>query len=391
MKGPKIVEAADITPWTAELKTHVVLDLLQGTATVPDVCRQNDLTPAEVGEWLVEAQRSLASTFRDGFGQGRESSAARPAPYYSVVIPIYNEAENLPVLYRRLSDVLIAQNRPYELVFVDDGSSDASIATIREYARRDACFKCLVLARNFGHQKALTCGIQHAAGEVIAIMDGDLQDPPEVLPQFFAKLAEGYDVVYAIRRKRKEGHLKRLAYFLFYLVMKLTSYIDIPLDSGDFCVMSRRVVDVMKTMPERDRFVRGVRSWIGFRQTGLEYERDARLAGISKYTFSKLVKLGVDGIFSFSYLPLRLAVYAGLFVSSMSIVLAIYYLANQIFGSYAPQGFTTLAVLILLLAGTQLITMGIMGEYIGRIHTEVKRRPHYTVAEWIGCEPTQRD
>jgi dolichol-phosphate mannosyltransferase len=388
MNEPKMAEAADIVPRTAELKAHVVLGLLQGTTTIPEVCRQNNLTPAEIGEWLMEAQRDLliALTARPG-----AQAALRDAPYYSEVIPIYNEAENLPALYRRLSNVLIAQDRPYEMVFVDDGSSDASIATLREYAAKDARLKCIVLARNFGHQKAITCGVQHASGEIVAIMDGDLQDSPEVLPQFFAKLAEGNDVVYAIRRKRKEGLLKRLAYWLFYRIMKLTSYIDIPLDSGDFCVMSRRVVDVMKTMPERDRFVRGVRSWVGFRQTGLECERDARLAGTSKYTFSKLVKLGVDGIFSFSYLPLRLVVYAGLFVSSLSIVLAIYYLANQLFGSDAPQGFTTLAVLILLLAGTQLITMGIMGEYIGRIHTEVKQRPHYTVAERIGFEPTARD
>jgi dolichol-phosphate mannosyltransferase len=250
-------------------------------------------------------------------------------------------------------------------------------------ARADHHVVVVHFARNFGHQIAISAGLEHSRGQTVVVMDGDLQDPPEVLPDLLARLREGYEVVYAIREKRKENILLRAAYALFYRLMKRFASIDVPLDAGDFCIMERRVVDLLSSMPERNRFVRGIRSWIGFRQVGLPYERSARYAGRAKYTLKRLVLLALDGLISFSHVPLRFITVLGLSVSALSVVLAIFYTAKKLFFQMDPPGFTTLVVAILLLSGLQLVTLGVIGEYVGRIADEVKGRPLYVVRSII--------
>jgi polyisoprenyl-phosphate glycosyltransferase len=298
-------------------------------------------------------------------------------PDLSVIIPIYNELENLPILYARLSQVLQETGLEYEIVFVDDGSRDSGIELLQQLATKDSRLVCVELARNFGHQVAISAGLEYSRGQAVIIMDGDLQDPPEVLPQFIAKWREGYEVVYAIREKRKEAWWKRLAYAAFYRLLQRVANIEIPLDAGDFCLMDRRVVNALVNMPERTRFMRGIRSWLGFKQIGLAYERHARCAGQPKYTFGQLVRLAVDGLISFSFMPLRVITLLGSGVSLFSIMLAVFYAVKKLTYGLNPPGFATLIVAIFFLAGIQLITMGVIGEYVGRIFEEVKRRPLY--------------
>jgi glycosyltransferase involved in cell wall biosynthesis len=305
---------------------------------------------------------------------------------YSIIIPIYNEQETVPELLRRLTAVLNGLDRPAEVLFIDDGSGDASFSLLADAHRSDPRFKVIRLSRNFGHQVAISAGIDYAAGEAIMIMDGDLQDPPELLPEFLAKWKEGHDVVFAVRRKRKEGLLKKLAYFTFYRLLQRVAAIDIPLDSGDFSLIDRRVADVLRSMPERRRFVRGIRSWAGFKQVGVEYERDRRFAGEAKYTPSKLSRLALDGIFSFSFAPLRLASYTGFTISVISFALALFYLLQKIFVGIDTKGWASTIVIILFLGGVQLLTIGIIGEYIGRVYDEVKQRPLYVVSDRLGFE-----
>jgi len=300
-----------------------------------------------------------------------------PCPVISVIIPVYNEQENLPVLYERLTTVLQKEVQSYEVVFVDDGSRDNSLNLMYALAAKDPALTIVELARNFGHQVAISAGLDHARGEAVVIMDAALQDPPEGLPRFIAKWREGHDVVYAIRTQRKEGLFKRAAYALFYRLLQRIAAIQIPLDAGDFCIMDRRVVDLLVQMPERNRFVRGIRSWIGLDQVGLAYERDARLAGQPKFTFNRLVYLALDGLVSFSYLPLRMISIMGLVVSLVSIVMAIGYTIQKLTTGLYPPGFATTIVAIFFLAGIQLITIGVIGEYVGRIFEEVKHRPLY--------------
>ncbi|RRR73278.1 MAG: glycosyltransferase [Candidatus Viridilinea halotolerans] len=304
----------------------------------------------------------------------------------SVVVPAYNEEQNLPLLYERLVAALDVLDLSYELIFVNDGSSDRTLDLLRELAQRDPRVLAVDLARNFGHQVAVSAGLDQSRGRGVVVMDADLQDPPEVLPAFIAKWREGYEVVYAIREQRKEGPLKRMAYHSFYRLLKRVSQIDIPLDAGDFCVMDRRVVELLNAMPERNRFVRGIRSWVGFRQTGLAYERHARHAGKPKYTLSKLIYLALDGLVSFSFLPLRLISLTGVAVSFLSILIAIAYTIQKLTIGLSPPGFATLVVSIFFLAGIQLITIGVIGEYVGRIFEEVKRRPLYVVRKVWGRE-----
>ncbi len=315
-----------------------------------------------------------------------EIAADTPRPEVSVVLPVYNEGDNLLQLHRRLTDVLQAQSILYEVIFVDDGSTDGSTPLLHQLAASDPHVRLIRLARNFGHQTAISAGIDFASGQAVIVMDADLQDPPEVLPQFIDKWREGYEVVYAVRRKRKEHPLKRMAYAGFYRLLKPLARVDIPLDSGDFCIMDRRVTDLLRAMPERNRFLRGIRSWVGYRQIGLEYERDARYAGEAKYTMSKLLKLALDGLVSFSYLPLRLASLLGFAVSLSAFALGARTVYMKLRYPDFIAGFTTIVVGITLLGGIQLITLGIMGEYIGRIFDEVKQRPLYTVREVIGFE-----
>jgi dolichol-phosphate mannosyltransferase len=311
----------------------------------------------------------------------------------SLVIPCYNEQDVLPLLFERVN-AAAKWNAEYEVILVDDGSRDSTWEVITACHRRDPRWKGVRLARNFGHQIALWTGLQQATGTVIAVLDADLQDPPEILPQFFAKWEEGYDVIYAVRAERKEGPLKRLAYYLYYRVLAFLAEIDIPLDSGDFCVLDRQVLQAILASREQVPFIRGLRAWVGFRQTALAYERDKRAAGAVKYTFRKLVQLGLNGIFSFSSRPLRLATYLGFIVSITAFVGAVITLFQRIFaqelepiGLGPVKGFATTVIAILFLGGVQLLCLGILGEYIGRIYENVKGRPLAVLRDSVGLVP----
>ncbi|HVT38518.1 MAG TPA: glycosyltransferase family 2 protein [Gemmatimonadaceae bacterium] len=314
------------------------------------------------------------------------ATTARAAdPVLSLVIPVFNEEETLNELERRIRSALEPLEAPYEVILVNDGSQDRSAEILRTLAAGDARIKFVNFSRNFGHQAAMYAGLRRAAGQAVVFMDGDLQDPPEVIPRLLQTWREGFEVVHAVRTKRKEGILKRAAYRVYYRLLHRISYIDFTVDSGDFSLMDRRVVDLLASMPERNKFLRGLRTWVGFRQTQLVYERDARFAGVPKYTFAKLLKLALDGMISYSYVPLRLSYVFGLIVAAASFVLGAVYFFQRILSSQPiPQGFTTLAILILFLGGIQLLGMGLLGEYIGRIYDEVKRRPQYVESEVVG-------
>jgi polyisoprenyl-phosphate glycosyltransferase len=322
---------------------------------------------------------------------GDHSSQSSPSlselrPELSVVLPVFNEEKNLAPTYERLKAVLQEQGNSYELIFVDDGSNDRSLKILLDFAAQDRNVKIIQLARNFGHQIAVTAGLDYARGDGVIIMDTDLQDPPEVLPQFIAKWREGSDVVFAIREERKENLAKRMAYATFYRLLRKIARIDIPLNAGDFCIMDRKVVNLLRAMPERNRFVRGLRSWVGLRQVGLPYKRQARHSGRPKYSISHLTLLALDGFISFSQMPLRLASLLGFSISFLSFFLALFYIIQRLVTGITSQssGFSTLIVAILFLAGIQLVTIGVMGEYIGRIFDEVKQRPLYIVRLVIG-------
>ena len=304
---------------------------------------------------------------------------------YSIIIPVYNEAENIEALYARLSTVMKKMGKPYELLFVNDGSQDTTGNILHSLHSKDTQVKVINFSRNFGHQMAVTAGLTYCAGEYIAVIDADLQDPPEILPQFFAKLESGNDVVYAVRTHRKEGIVKKSAYFLFYRILRKAANISIPLDSGDFCVMRKRVVDAINTMPERNRFIRGLRSFVGFTQVGLEYERDKRVSGKSKYTFRKLMRLAFDGIVSFSYVPLQILTVVGFLFFILSIAGSLATVYFKLFTSvYIPRGFPTTIITIMFIGGVNMLALGIIGEYIGRIYDEVKRRHPYIIESSMG-------
>lgn len=306
--------------------------------------------------------------------------------YISVVIPIYNEKENLPLLTERLVRVL-SQYKKFEIIYVDDGSRDISCQLILEQAKQHKQIKLVKLSRNFGHQEAISAGIEYSEGDAVIVMDGDLQDPPEVLPMFIDKWQEGFEVVYAIREKRKENIFKRFAYYCFYRLLRYLSTVEIPLDSGDFSLMDRKVVDLLNRIPEKNRFVRGIRSWLGFRQTGLAYERQARHAGTPKYTFTKLFLLAYNGLTSFSTGPVKMASHLGLFFTGLSFVGMMWVLYHKlILKTEIAQGWASTIFVILFMSGIQLIIMGIQGEYIARIFIEVKNRPNFIVGETFGVE-----
>ena len=303
----------------------------------------------------------------------------------SLAIPVYNEREVLPTLVARVGAVLDKiPGGPHEIVMVDDGSSDGTADLLEQEAAKDSRIVAVLLSRNFGHQTAITAAMDQVNGDVIVIMDGDLQDPPEVIPQLLAKHAEGYDVVYAQRGERQEGWYLRVCYWLFYRLVAMLSNIRLPLDSGDFALLSRRVVDAMREAPERQRYLRGLRSWVGFKQIGIVVDRAGRHAGKSKYTPLKLLKLASDGIFAFSIVPLRAALVLGLLAIVASLVYAVYaILARLVFETNTPPGFASLIVVIVFLAGVQLMLLGVVGEYVGRIYEEVKARPHYILRKVI--------
>jgi len=314
----------------------------------------------------------------------------------SLIIPAFNEEDNLPTLHKRITAASALWQMPFEVILIDDGSSDNTLPMLRELHQQDPRFKYLSFSRNFGHQTAISAGLRYAAGDVVAILDADLQDPPEELPRFLDKWREGYQVIYGVRRKRKENVVKRSAYFLFYRLMAWMSSIEIPLDAGDFCVMDRVIVEHLNRFPERNRFVRGLRSWIGYRQIGIPYERHSRFAGEVKYTLHKLIRLALDGIINFSYRPLQVVGAFGFLVAIFSFLSIVFFLLHRvldfkIFG-YSPQdvpGFTSMILAVLFIGGVQLFTLGIMGEYIGRIFDEIKQRPHYIIQEQTCATATQ--
>jgi dolichol-phosphate mannosyltransferase len=306
--------------------------------------------------------------------------AAGTTPEVSVVVPLYNEQENLPELHRRLTASLTELGVTYQLLFVNDGSRDRTAALLDDLAQADGRLTVIHLSRNFGHQAAITAGIDHAAGRAVMLMDGDLQDPPEVLGQFLAAWRQGGDVVYAIRTKRKEGLLMRAAYALFYRLLRGISDLDIPLDSGDFCLMDQKVVTALRRLPERQRFVRGLRTFVGFRQVGVAYERAARHAGQPKYTLRRLVRLAIDGLVGFSGFPLTLVTYCGLFSFGLALILTVWVLVDAWYRHTAPQGWASTLVIMLFLGAVQLLSLGIVAEYIRRIFLEAMQRPTYIVA-----------
>jgi polyisoprenyl-phosphate glycosyltransferase len=312
----------------------------------------------------------------------------RGEPLLSVVIPIYNEQATLAELYRRLTHVLSENlaELAYEIVFVNDGSTDGSIQILSELYADDPTVKVVNLSRNFGHQAALTAGLDYANGDAVVCMDGDVQDPPEIIPTLVERWRNGNDVVYAVRKLRKEGLIKRGCYAAFYRLLRRLSMVSIPLNAGDFALMDRRVVDCLKALPERSRFIRGLRTWVGFRQAAVEYEREKRFAGVPKYTWSKLVHLAVNGLLSFSALPLRMATAVGFMISFFSLLGIIVALYLRLFTDLAIPGWTTTVIPILVLGGIQLLSIGILGEYIAQIFDEVKQRPLYLVDRILDSE-----
>lgn len=300
----------------------------------------------------------------------------------SVVVPLYNERENLATLHQRLTAVLGAMGYDYELVFVDDGSHDGTDEWIERLRASDPHVGLVRLSRNFGHQAAVSAGIDHARGDAVIVMDGDLQDPPEVLPSFVRLWRDdGYEVVYAVRRRRKESVLKRAGYFAFYRLLRAISDLEIPLDSGDFCLMDRKVVDALVALPERMRFVRGLRTFVGFRQIGLEYDREARAAGRPKYSFRALCGLAIDGLISFSSYPLHIVTYMGLLTAAAALAMSVWVFADAFASGESPRGWASLIVVVLFLGSVQMVSLGIIGEYIRRIFLESKGRPTYIVRE----------
>ena len=301
---------------------------------------------------------------------------------YSIVVPIYNEKENIPELYRRVSDVMNSTRKRWELVLVDDGSTDGSTDMIRELAKQDKHVRPVIFARNFGHQIAITAGWDYARGDAVVIIDADLQDPPELILEMAEKWQEGYEVVYAIRAEREgESWFKLWTASLFYRIIYRITDVEIPLDTGDFRLMDRKVVDVLKSMRERHRFPRGMSAWVGFKQIGVEYKRAARVAGETKYPFKKMFRLALNAITGFSYFPLQVATYIGFISAGIAAIAIPVVIYMRVTGSQAFFGQATTLIAVLFLGGVQLISLGILGEYIGRLYDEAKGRPLYIVRD----------
>ncbi|MFT5206787.1 MAG: glycosyltransferase involved in cell wall biosynthesis [Candidatus Omnitrophota bacterium] len=300
---------------------------------------------------------------------------------FSIVIPLYNESKIFEDLKTRVVKACESTQRVYEVIFVDDGSSDNSLDLIRTAAKQNPSIKYLSFSRNFGHQVAVSAGIQEASQDAVIVMDGDLQDPPELIGALLKKWEEGFDVIYAVRKRRKENALLKFCYFTFYRILQMISEIHIPLDAGDFCLMDRKVVNVLKSMPERNRYVRGIRAWAGFRQVALPYDRDARAGGETKYSFAKLLSLATSGITSFSQFPLRLCGYLGYSIALVSSLGFAYGLISKVFFDQTPQGWASTTMAIFFIGGVQLVMLSVVGSYVGRIYTEVQGRPLYVVQE----------
>lgn len=301
---------------------------------------------------------------------------------YSIIAPIYNEMDNLPELYRRVKNVMDSTRESWELILVDDGSTDGSTNRIRELAMQDAVVRPVIFARNFGHQIAVTAGLDYSRGQAAVIIDADLQDPPEVILELAKKWKEGYEVVYAVRAEREgESWFKLFTASLFYRLIYRITDVKIPLDTGDFRLIDRKVMDVMNNMREKHRFLRGMGAWVGFNQVGVEYKREARFSGVTKYPFNKMLKLALNAITGFSYFPLQVATYFGFISAGIAILAIPFVVFERLTGSQAFYGQATTLIAVLFFGGVQLISLGILGEYIGRIYDEVKGRPLYIVRE----------
>nr|WP_198648582.1 glycosyltransferase family 2 protein [Cyanothece sp. BG0011] len=303
----------------------------------------------------------------------------------SVVVPCYNEQEVIQATHQRLVGVLDEITPQWEIIYIDDGSQDQTAQHLRTLQQKEERVKVILLSRNFGHQMAVTAGLDHVSGDVVVLIDADLQDPPEVIKDMIDYWYQGYDVAYGVRTDRQgETWFKLWSAKAFYRIINGLSDVAIPLDTGDFRLMDRRVVEALKTMPERDRFLRGMVSWVGFRQIGVPYQRSQRLAGVSKYPLWKMVRFAADGILSFSLIPLRMAIWVGLFTFVLSIIGILYALVLRLFTSIWVPGWTLLFISTLFIGGIQLVFLGVIGEYIGRIYRENKERPLYLVRERLG-------
>lgn len=324
------------------------------------------------------------------------AQAADELPVISVVAPVYNEAPTLPLFCERVIGALEPLGEPFEIVLINDGSRDGSLDVMIELHERDSRIKVVNFSRNFGHQLAITAGIDYARGAAVAVIDSDLQDPPEVIPQLFAKWREGYGIVFAQRAEREgETWFKKATASFFYRLIRRITNVNIPVDTGDFRLMDRKVVETLKRMREHHRFMRGLSVWVGFKQTGVEYRRAPRYAGETKYPLSKMIRFALDGITSFSYLPLQLATYFGFAIAAISLVALVAVIILRLWsgggianagGAFYGQASTLVSVLFL--GGIQLIFLGIIGEYLGRIYDEVKQRPLYIVSDVLGLDET---
>lgn len=302
----------------------------------------------------------------------------------SIIVPLYNEEAVFDKLIQRLSDVINNTDFSCEVILVNDGSTDGTSKLIQEICIKDARFTGILLSRNHGHQLAVSAGLANVRGiKGAMIIDGDLQDPPELVNEFYGLLVNGYDVIFAIRKNRKENFLKKLAYSAYYRLQKKISNFNIPIDSGDFSMLSRRVVDYMNDMPEQSRYLRGMRAWVGFKQIGYEYDRDERQAGETKYSWSKLFELAFNGIFNFSDFPVRIITRLGFFTILFSLTYFIYNLYRKIYYNDVPQGFTATILAIILFSGVQLISLGLIGEYVLRIYNQVRNRPLFVIDKII--------
>lgn len=302
----------------------------------------------------------------------------------SIVVPLYNEEAVFDNLIQRLTSVVNTTNFLCEVILINDGSSDNTANLIEEVCKKDNRFTGILLSRNHGHQLAVTAGLNHVRGKKGAmIIDGDLQDPPELVNEFYKLLLSGYDVIYAIRKNRKEGFFKKLAYSSYYRLQKKISNFNIPIDSGDFSMLSKRVVDNMNNMPEQSRYLRGMRSWVGFKQIGYEYDRDERQAGETKYSWTKLFELAFNGIFNFSDFPVKIITRLGFLTVLFSLIYFVYNLYQKIYYDNVPQGFTATILAIILFSGVQLISLGLIGEYVLRIYNQVRNRPLFIVDKLI--------
>lgn len=303
----------------------------------------------------------------------------------SIVLPVFDEEENIAEVYEAVTRQLVSLAEPYEILFVDDGSRDGSLERIRELSARDPHVRGVSLSRNFGHQVAITAGLEHAAGDAVIVMDSDLQHPPDLIPQMVAKWGEGYDVVYTIREGRDHaGPLKRWSASVFYRLMNRMCDIEIPANTPDFRLMDRRVVDALRQMPERTRFLRGLVSWVGFRQTAIRFVAAPRSHGQTKYPLARMLRFSLDGVTAFSTVPLRMASYIGLFAALSGIPYALWAIYARLFTDWAVHGWASVVVALLFLGGVQLLSIGIMGEYLGRVYEEAKGRPLYLTQELIG-------